>query len=360
MNILIVSGSFYPKNNPRSFRTTELVKQFCKLKHNVVLYIPKTEEDLSEFISKYPITIKYYNDCRWSTQRISLFSRIKDRLLRQFLEYPDIKIVNSLREVLKQERFYDLLITIAVPHPIHWAVGLLYNKGFKLAKTWVADCGDPYMLCGTNQYSHPFYFKYIEKLWCRECDFISVPTESSKDGYYKEFVNKIRVIPQAFDFSDVILKKYKKNQVPVFAFSGNIIPKVRDPRPFLDYLLTLNVNFKFVMFTTKHHLVQPYVNKIPEKIELHNYISRLDLLYFLSGVDFLVNFENSSNVQTPSKLIDYTLTKRPILSINTSSFNPEIIQEFLNGDYSHQYIVNNIEDYNIVNVAEKFLKLVYM
>lgn len=31
MNILIVSGSFYPQNTPRSFRTTELAKEFGRL-----------------------------------------------------------------------------------------------------------------------------------------------------------------------------------------------------------------------------------------------------------------------------------------------------------------------------------------
>lgn len=359
MNILIVSGAFYPKNTPRAFRTTELAKQFCKMGHKVVIYIPKSDDDLSDFVSKYPIDIKNYMGAKSLINNSDLFSRIKQRLLRQFLEYPDIKIVDQLIKLLKLEHLtFDLLITIAVPHPIHWAVGLLYKRGIKLAKTWIADCGDPYMLCGTNQYSHPFYFRYIEKLWCNKCDYISVPTEASKAGYYSEFLHKIKVIPQGFDFSEIKLKKYVKNEVPVFAFSGNLIPKVRDPRPFLDYLVTLDIDFKFVLFATKHHLVEPYLKKIPNKIELHDYIPRLELIYYLSGVDFLVNIENVTTVQTPSKLIDYSLTGRPILSVNPNNINMTVIQEFLHGDYSHQYLVKNIDEYNIVNVANKFIELV--
>ncbi len=358
MNILIISGAFYPGNSPRAFRTTELVKRFAKLGHYVTLYIPKSNESISDFVEQYPVVIKYYNAPRVIKSGISILSRIKQRLLSQFLEYPDIKIIKPLiKELKKDHSTYDLLITIAVPHPIHWAVGLLYTKGVRLANTWVADCGDPYMLCGTSQYKHPFYFKYIEKLWCKKCDFISIPTEMAKNAYYEEFRNKIRVIPQAFDFSEIKLKEYNKNVVPTFAFSGNIIPKVRDPRPILEYFVSLDIDFKFIFYSTKHHLIEPYKKIAPEKIEIHDYIPRLDLINVLSGMDFLINIENSTSVQTPSKLIDYTLTGRPILSINPQNIDSAIINEFLCGDYTNQYKVPNVEMYNIVNVANQFLDL---
>ena len=356
MKILIVSGSFYPDNTPRAFRTTELVKQFCRLNHAVTICIPYTESDLSEFVNKYPVKVKYYTRDRIRSVG-GLVSKIRNRLLAQFLEYPDIKIVGQLKTMLRTESGYDLLLTIAQPHPIHWTVGLLYRSGHKIAKTWVADCGDPYMLCDVKRLKKPFYFKYIEKLWCRECDNITVPTEASIAGYYLEFKHKIRVIPQAFDFSEVKRKKYVKNDIPTFAFSGNLIPHIRDPKPLLEYLAALNIDFKFIFYTTKRHLILPYQKLMPSKIEIHDYIPRLDLLYVLSGMDFLVNIENATQVQTPSKLIDYGLTGRPILSVNSNKLDVSVIDEFLRGDYSHQYLISDMNVYNIVNVANQFLEL---
>lgn len=359
MKVLIISGAFYPNNSPRAFRTTELAKRFCKLGHEVTVYIPDNTGNLVDFLERYPITVRYYHEPRNNTylKSGSFLDRLVKRLLAQFFEYPDSRLLSTVPKAVKNESGYDLLITIAMPHPIHWAVGKIYAKGKRLAKTWVADCGDPYMFCGTSQYKHPFYLAKQEKRWCRECDYITVPVESARDAYYPEFRDKIRVIPQAFDFEEVKLKNYIPNKVPTFAFSGNLIPKVRDPKPFLDYLLTLNMDFKFVLYTTKQHLVTPYKEKLGDKLEIHGYVPRLELLNILSGMDFLVNIENISKNQTPSKLIDYALTKRPILSIDSKHLDTNIVDEFLRGDYSKQYVVPNIEQYNIVNVANRFLNL---
>ena len=359
MNILIVSGFFYPLNVPRAFRTTELVKRFCKLGHKVKLYIPKDNCDRMGFVRKYPVEINYYNNPNSSFDKneILFFNRLKNRILNQFFEYPNIKLLWELPKVLRSENGYDLLITIAAPHPIHWALGKIYSKGHRIAKTWIADCGDPYMFCGTSQYRHPFYLGIQEKRWCRECDFITVPIESAKDAYYPEFRNKIHIIPQAFDFDEVKLQKYVPNNIPTFAFSGNLIPKVRDPKPLLDYLIKQNMDFKFIVYTAKKHLVEPYKEFLGKKLEVYDYIPRLDLLYKLSAMDFLINIENSSQNQTPSKLIDYALTKRPILSINPLNFNTKMIDSFLNRDYTDQYLIQDIERYNIVNVTNEFLNL---
>ena len=56
--ILIVSRSFYPENSPRSFRTTELVKEFARKGNNVTVLTPKIDEIHIPFEKKHKITIK--------------------------------------------------------------------------------------------------------------------------------------------------------------------------------------------------------------------------------------------------------------------------------------------------------------
>ena len=89
MNILIVSGDFFPNNSPRSFRTTELVKELANRGNEVTLYIPKVDFDYSEFIKKYPISIKFFERTleRRKIVGISIVDRIIFRVLQNFSRF---------------------------------------------------------------------------------------------------------------------------------------------------------------------------------------------------------------------------------------------------------------------------------
>ena len=359
MKILIVSGTFWPENNPRSFRTTELARELTRLGHAVTVLIPQSSESRADFVAQNPVEFKSY--VRVPERRrflgISLIDRIIFRLLNQFLSYPALPNMNRVIKAVATEGGYDLMITIAVPHAIHWTVGKLYSEGKRIAKTWIADCGDPFMLAESGNYRAPAYFAGLEKRWCRQCDYITVPTEASKDGYYPEFRDKIRVIPQGFDFSEVQRASYVPHQVPTFAYSGVFIPGKRDLRPVLEYLLETKSAFELHVYTRQEEMFAPYRDALQGKLFLHSYIPRLELLEKLSTMDFLLNLENGVAIQTPSKLIDYALTGRPILSLDSSRLDTEKLDAFLRGDYTHQYRVENLEQYDIRNVARKFLEL---
>ena len=63
--------------------------------------------------------------------------------------------------------------------------------------------------------------------------------------------------------------------------------------------------------------------------------------------------------QTPSKLIDYGLSKRPVLDISTvfTEFEKDNLNSFLHGDYSNQRVIGNLEQYDNKNVAKQFVQL---
>jgi hypothetical protein len=95
-----------------------------------------------------------------------------------------------------------------------------------------------------------------------------------------------------------------------------------------------------------------------KKLEVRCYIPRNELLNVLGKMDFLINFEVESKVQKSSKLIDYALVQRPILLINPSDIDKIVLKEFLNGNYEKQIEIDDIEQYNIKNVASDFIDLV--
>jgi len=356
MRILIVSNSFFPVNSPRSFRTTELAKEFSIQGHQVTVYVPIYNYNYSVFLSKY-INVSLKESVTFERREIKIFGKRFDYLfnlfLTVFIHYPHIMLYFKLPKILKQEKNFDLLISIAYPHPIHWGIKRAIMKNPDLAKTWVADCGDPFMLGGSQK---PFYFKWMEKSFCKRADFITIPVEAAKNGYYKEFHDKIRIIPQAFNFDTIKTARYKPNSVITFAYAGRFVPKDLDPRPILDFLISLDIDFLFIIFTNQKELFNNYLSTLNNKLILRDFLDRDTLIHELSKMDFLLYLECNDPVRKPSKLIDYTLTTRPILSINSVKIDKILFKEFLNRNYSRRTIIN-INDSDIKNATAKFLKL---
>jgi glycosyltransferase involved in cell wall biosynthesis len=368
MKILVVSLFFYPDLNPRAFRTTELVKELSKQGHEVTLFVVKNESIHNQFEKEHHVTIKDLGKLKFRPISINRFGKyaellghILKRLLLMLFEYPLVELVGKVNKALKDESGYDLLISVAVPFPIHWGVAKAMSGKGKLAKVWVADCGDPYMGDTNDSFRKLFYFKYVEKWFCRKADYISVPRIEMKVNYYSEFHHKIVEIPQGFNFDEIKLSKEEpENKYPVFAFAGGFFRGKRDPSNFLNYLCSLNIDFKFVVYTQTPELLVPYKDKLGEKLEIRQYLPREEILRVMNKMDFLINIGYDPALQSPSKLIDYHLSGRPVLS-----FNPEFnemdkahFREFLKKDYSNQLLLDNLHKFDIKNVARQFTELV--
>ena len=324
LKIVIISRHLYPKQSPRSFRTTDLALELARRGHSVTVYTLTGKYNYKEFSKKNNLEVRSIGhiitglEHSDGTLRNNLIDKMLRRLLQRLIEYPLIKLAFKIPAILKKETNIDLLITIAHPHTIHWGTALAKKINKNFPSKWISDCGDPYMGDPANRKKY-YYFKFIEKFWCNNTDFTTVPTVSSYSGYYPEFHAKIRVIPQGYDFTKTkISEETVNNQVPTFAYAGSIYPKYRDPTKFLNYISTLNINFKFIVYTNNFTFFSVYSKQFGDKLMIIPTIERSTLIFELSKVDFLVNFINNSDIQVPSKLIDYALTRRPVISISTS------------------------------------------
>ncbi len=362
--ILIISRAFYPEISPRSFRATELAKEFVKLGHYVTVLTCQSENnnEIKDFISKVNIKIDFFSKQNWNEppNKFILF-RFLWFVAKFFLLYPEIQLAIQLKNKLMQYSDFDLLISLAQPYAIHWGVALAKRKNPNLCKIWVADCGDPFMRNEQKKLKPPFYFHILEYWLCKKPDFITVPHNDAISAYPRSCRKKIKIIPQGFDFNFNIIKKShftKEKNTIYFAYAGSVYGGRRLPKEFFEYLKKINdINFKFIIYTNEKSVFNKYKKILKEKIELKDLIPREELLSELIHMDFLVNFENNNIYQIPSKLIDYTILGKPILSIKPKFFNEKIVNEFLHGNYDNSFKLNNIEQYNIKNVAHKFLIL---
>lgn len=366
-NILIVASGFYPDQSPRSFRATELAKEFSRQGHRVTIMVPH-KENIHPFLVEYGIEYINLGKLTWKIPNMNglgkigaLFNKVVNRLLPLLFEFPKIEHYFKVKRKLKAEkRKYDLLISIAVPYPIHWGVAAVWKKekSKNTAPIWIADCGDPYCIQENDIYQPPFYFRWIEKWFMRKVDFITVPTETSYRGYFPEFHSKIKVIPQGFRFEDIEKKVTLQDGIIRFGYGGSFALNRRDPKELLQFLTNMDdsIQFEFHVFTNHSKFVKPFSKK-DQRIKLHNPTSRTELLKTLSEFQFVVNLANFGTAQTPSKLIDYAIIDKPVLEIQTGNLDREIVLQFLKGNYENKIPINHPNRYRIENVVTQFLKL---
>ncbi len=377
--ILLVCYKFYPEISPRSFRAFELAKEFSRLGHEVTVVIPMNNYNYKEIINKYSMNIikikggylfnknikKVAN--KESNSEVSIQKGKENILLHNLKKiykyfHPNGKKFEYFLPLFlflkKENKGYDLTISIAMPVSTHFGVALAKMVNKNLSKVSVADYGDPFSF-NPNVKKH-FYYKYLESCWLRYFDYVTIPISASKEAFrYFNINNKLKVIPQGFDMSHIKLKKYKKENIPSFAYAGIFYEKIRDPKVLFDFLCTVEKNFRFVLYTVKNTLIEPYIDKLGDKLIIKDFIPREECITELSQYDFLINMQNVSSVQSPSKLIDYALTERPVFNFDQMNFNQEEFMNFFNGNYSFDFINNTIQlnEYDIRNVANQFLKL---
>lgn len=361
--ILVISRYFHPEMSPRAHRTTELVQELDRIGHDVELAIPKTKHDYSNFLGNTGIKLSSYGNIREGSINLGkgrlpkLFSRILFRLLNLATDYPNGQLFFKVKRFLKGQTGYDMIISIAQPHPIHWGIAAARRRNPDLCKIWVADCGDPFSGSTTDSFKKLVHLKWMENWSFSKADFITIPVSGAIPAYHQRFHSKIRIIPQGFKFKELSPINLCVDKVsPCFAYSGNFIFGFRDPRSFLEYLLSLEMDYRFYIFTKQGEMIKSYVDRSDGRIIIKDYVPRDTLISYLKSVDFLINIDNNTEIHTPSKLIDYIQTERPVLNIEHQLVTDKV-DAFLKGDYSSKMELPDINYYSIENLAQQFINL---
>ncbi|EHO09921.1 glycosyltransferase family protein [Myroides odoratimimus] len=361
--ILVLSHVVFPVNNARVNRTIELVKELSNRGYVIELAACLGSYDYNNFSKENNVKISNLGDNFFhiynsddNIQKQNFFVKYLRLCVRPFFDLRDLELSYFSYKFLKKNRKYDVVISIAPPHALNWGISLFKTFNPNTVFKWIADCGDPYYKNPFHKYPLPFYFKFIEKWFCRRVDKIVIPVEIGKEGYFEEFHSKISVIPQGVDFKQFKLTPFVENSVITFVYAGAIYPGKRDPFLFLEFLCSLEYDFVFKIYCNNLSLLTKYKEKLGSKLELYEYVDRVELVNVLSKADFLVNILNEGTVQSPSKLIDYGLSQRPILNIDSKVLDKEKIEEFFKRDYRNSFVVPNLQDYSIDNVVDKFIE----
>lgn len=368
MKIALITFYYFPIQNPRAFRSTELAEELSRMGHEVTVYNGSTVRnyDYYELTLKSNVKVINLNVYNYDIGNNSVTKKTKKKmklvsdLLFYFTTNALLKAFLKLRNVLNFTEKYDILISIGLPFHIHWAVSDKI-KANNIADLYIADYGDPFSKFNKTSNVAP-YFRAIEKRKLQKFDYITVPNKESVKYYtWLKDSKNIKVIPQGFNLANIKLKPYVQNSIPKIAYAGIFYEKIREPNLLFEVLNKINVDFEFHLFVPKSgftlEVIEKYKEILGEKLIIRDMISRIELIEELSQMDFLVNINNLNTAQSPSKLIDYVLSGRPIFSCDQNKVDEKLLREYLNFNFSRFVIPIELSDYEINTVANKFLKL---
>lgn len=387
-SILVVSNACYPELSPRAFRTAELVREFGRRGHKVTLLLPDREIYRLDPLNAEGVEVVFAKGgCEPSApssggcgtkngvkrenprslrERVrSLMPRWVQRAVLYFYCHElFVKYNPGLYErLLELEGPFDMLISISYPAAVHLAVSRAMKRNRALAgAVRVAEFSDPPFRGDIARNVFPAYYGYMKR-WARQFDYFTIPVEKALPCYTPYMPSeRIRIIPQGFDLNAVQRKPYAPHGRPTFAYAGRFYERIRDPRFFFDFLEGLDVDFRFELYI--NHLDETFARMIDRvrqrakgEIVLNAPLPRERLIEELSGMDFVINFDNTTANATPSKLIDYALSGRSVFSFNEHTFDPEVFRRVLAGDYSSRIRDIDLSRYDIRNVADRFLEL---
>lgn len=377
LRVMILTCWFLPKKNPRAFRVAELLNELLLRGHEVDIFFSEEAEYSPLMVKKMkeeklhcykvPVWKKEEYRCEREKRSIVFVEKTKEQL-KKILRYLvggglrdlvyGVRLLHAVYEKAKKEN-YDMVIAVSYPFYDLLAASVFFSVNGSVGVK-VADCSDPVYY--NKVYKKAIYFKFLERFILRKFDFVSIPLKEARLGYrHCDIDERIRVIPQGFRLIEIEKSKYIGNDIPTFCFAGVFYESVRNPEYFFEYLRQLQDSFCFVIYALNdpytQEILQHYKQVLKNKILIKPPIDRESLIHEMAKMDFVINFDNDNATQRPSKLIDYAMSRRPILSFNRQTFRPEAFQAFLKGDYREQYHVD-LAQYDIRRVVDQFEALV--
>jgi len=337
--ILLVSIAFPPKNDPESFQTAKYVKYLTKTNHvdvvtskSPTLWMPFDEkllayiENVKQIISIRIIEPKY----------LSIFI---NKLVRRFV-WPDTRLTFHLqyKKVIKQlKEKPDVIYSRAFP-----LSSILMAKKLKKHYNvpWVLHLSDPWLESPLFDYNKSKYHQKKEKECFDSANVISFTSLSTIDIYknkYPEYSYKYKYFPNVYDDEDIQDMPLKEGQSDIkIVYTGSLngsrslkmlieaINKIQKSKASIPYKIEVVVAGSLDSYNDK------MIKENSDFIKYVGFLSIVDVKELQRSADILLavdfDFKSSSDaIFFPSKLLDYFITKKPIIAITTKNSTTDLL-----------------------------------
>lgn len=276
--------------------------------------------------------------------------------------FPAVKKVKELMN----SNSYDAVMSISTPFSGH-VVALLALRKCKDV-VWIIDSGDPFSLVPESPANNYFLYsslnKFVERKCLEKCDYFSVTTVGTKKIYantFSEYADKIVVIPPLYSadkcipFSVEEIRKRNNGMIKI-NFIGYLYRKMRNPQNALNIFSKLFEKYPdlhgrccitfFGSLGDCQDIFEEFTSKLP--LDFRGSLPHDEIMDIMRSSSILLNLGNITSFQTPSKIIEYALSGRPVL--NVAVIPDDSILPYFVGDDTFF----NIESFS--NITDKVLE----
>lgn len=358
-NILVISFSFRPLNNPRAFRWTHLSEKIAEAGHSVDVvtsWVPGCSDterigNLSIYRAGWKFLERLRDQRRSARERAGKLKMPKTTPLSTKVRQLVSKSVNSLWRALYwpdasclwffparqkvlaliAQKEYDVVICVA-PAFTAVAVGHSVYKHVVDA-VWLIDLGDPFsFLEGAPPNNTSLYAglnQWYERRTFARAHVISVTNPQTLQKYataFPESATKLLVIPPLLSLPQRGIKTVVPGRL---VYVGTMYRNIREPG-FLLELFRRAMEAGLDLETELHcygdvssclDIITKYEYLLDKRVFFHGVVSREVAAQALDEAHVLINIGNDTAYQLPSKVVEYAATGKPIINLAKSSLD---------------------------------------
>ena len=316
MKILLIWPYFYPEHGAAAVRGNAFAR-YLKQENIQIEVIAPIKKDLR-------VKKKYNykeNDVDIPVYRLPLIFDTKDVfvLLQSFLKLETlIKKINP-----------NLILSSSTPSTVTWQSALLSKK---LKIPFIMDVRDPYASSLRSTSNKPLIHKlasYVETQSLKQATLVFPVTPHLKNLLIKEYQiseNKIKIVPNGFDFQNInVSKNNKENDI---VFIGSLTNLGRNTDNILNILKNIklnlpNISIKIVGCKNKENIEKLFIeNQLQKNVILKEPIDHLkipnELAYSKIGL-IVINQNSNFEYQIPTKTYEYLAVGLTICALGPSN-----------------------------------------
>jgi hypothetical protein len=289
---------------------------------------------------------------------INLYTRLKLFVVKAFrplyrkLYWPDAWwhwCPYAVREVLGRRHLsYDLVVSFSPCLGAHFAAAVLKLSAKSANTTWIADYGDPFSISSTMPPNNLAFYsrlnQLVEQRIARHADMLVFTNDNTATAYIEAGVcpqDKLRVVPHLVDVQKVYagrlgLKKSNasSSQTPRtinLLYIGGFHRGIREPDLLFDLIRRLNQNSDLEFILTIYGPANGFDLNVADcpQIIYKGMVERDKAMELISEADILVNVDNMNCVMSPSKIVEYIGTGRPMLNLKSGGVDHPALTRYV-------------------------------
>lgn len=340
MRVLILNYYYYPHINAHGFKWVQLAEMLANAGCHVDVISGKVANFSKEEVRNH-VSIKRVGLKREQIRESQAEGRRQGSIVKWIYKkiwWPDPCwhwTPYLIKELVKRRKSrYDYVISYYPVMAAHF--GGLFYKWLNMGSIWwIADYGDPFSVCAewppNNQSIYGLLNRLTDKIVHSNCNALSV-MNSETAGRYAAVLDesktpKIVVTPH-------IAPEMQRQRVELksritFRYLGNFYPEVRTHESLFEFASTFE---KYTGSSCEFELYGPTAYwrniTIPENIKIKGVVSREEALKLMASAQILIHPENNSSLFTPSKLVEFIASGRPVINLGNGTDKYQPLQRY--------------------------------